>query len=69
MIAIPFDFVADVTCFLSRFSANPNAYRMIRSTPFRVKTDVCVTVSLSVPSNILPPMEEYSPSVFSRTTR
>jgi hypothetical protein len=26
------------------------------------------TISRSVPSNILPPTDEYSPSVFSRTT-
>ena len=41
----------------------------MRSTPVRVITVSCMTISRSVPSKILPPMLEYSPSVFSRTTK
>ena len=41
---------------------------MIRSTPLRVNTLSWNTISRSVPSNIRPPTDEYSPSVFSRTT-
>ena len=41
---------------------------MIRSTPRRVKTVVCCTISCSVPSKLRPPIDEYSPSLFSRTT-
>ena len=37
--------------------------------PVRVRTDCCETNSRSVPSNMRPPTEEYSPSVFSRTTK
>ncbi|MCY1453992.1 hypothetical protein D9M71_710230 [compost metagenome] len=40
----------------------------MRSTPRRVNTDSCSTNSFSVPSNMRPPSEEYSPSVFSRIT-
>ena len=36
--------------------------------PRRVKTLVCSTISSSVPSKLRPPMAEYSPSLFSRTT-
>ena len=43
-------------------------FRM-RSTPMRVITVCCVTISRSVSGNMLPPTEEYSPSVFSRTTQ
>ena len=68
MIAIPFDFVADVSFFAGRFSARSNAYRRTRSTPVRVMTVSWMTVSRSVPSNMRPPTDEYSPSVFSRTT-
>jgi len=67
-MAMPFDLVADVTCFLGRVIASSKANFMIRSTPLRVKQACCVTNSRSVPSNIRPPTEEYSPSVFSRTT-
>ena len=40
----------------------------MRSTPLRENTDSWNTISRSVPSNIRPPTDEYSPSVFSRTT-
>jgi hypothetical protein len=40
----------------------------MRSTPIRVMTVSCTTTSRSVPGNMVPPIEEYSPSVFSRTT-
>ena len=43
------------------------ANRKMRSTPTRVITVSCNTTSRSVPSKILPPTSEYSPSVFSRT--
>ncbi len=68
VIEMPFDLVADVTCRRGRFLASSNANFMMRSTPLRVKVDICTTVSRSVPSNMRPPTEEYSPSVFSRTT-
>ena len=68
MIEMPFDFVAEVTCRRGRWRASSKANFMMRSTPLRVKVDVCTTVSRSVPSNIRPPTDEYSPSVFSRTT-
>ena len=41
---------------------------MMRSVPRRVKTACCTTSSASVPANMRPPISEYSPSVFSRTT-
>jgi hypothetical protein len=41
---------------------------MIRSTPRRVKMLDWITTSSSVPSKLRPPIEEYSPSLFSRTT-
>ena len=65
---MPFDLVADVRCFFGRVIASSNANFRIRSTPWRVNTLCCDTNSRSVPSNIRPPTEEYSPSVFSRTT-
>ncbi len=68
VIEMPFDLVAEVTCFAGRVSASSNAKRMMRSTPLRVKTVCWNTVSRSVPSNMRPPTDEYSPSVFSRTT-
>ena len=65
---MPFDLVADVTCFAARVRASSNAYFMIRSTPLRENTVCWNTISRSVPSNMRPPTDEYSPSVFSRTT-
>ena len=47
----------------------PSANLRMRSTPVRVKTACWTTNSRSVPANIRPPTDEYSPSVFSRTTR
>jgi hypothetical protein len=41
----------------------------MRSTPTRDITVSWMTISRAVPEYILPPIEEYSPSVFSRTTR
>jgi hypothetical protein len=66
---MPFDFVAEARCFFGRFCAKSKAYLSTRSTPWRVKVAVCITVSREVPSKIRPPIEEYSPSVFSRTTQ
>ena len=68
VIAMPFDLVADVTFFRGRVRASSNANFMIRSTPLRVNTDSWNTISRSVPSYMRPPTDEYSPSVFSRTT-
>ena len=65
---MPLLLVAEVRCFLGRLCARSKAYLRIRSTPVRVMTVSWMTVSRSVPSKILPPMLEYSPSVFSRTT-
>jgi hypothetical protein len=69
VIEMPFDLVADVTCFFGRRRASSKAYFKIRSTPLREKTDCWKTISRSVPSYIRPPTLEYSPSVFSRITK
>ena len=69
VMEMPFDLVAEVTCFFGRRMASSNAYCRMRSTPLRVNVDCWTTVSRSVPSNMRPPTEEYSPSVFSRTTQ
>ncbi len=42
---------------------------MIRSVPFFENTESWVTNSFSVPPYMRPPIEEYSPSLFSRTTQ
>ena len=68
VIEMPFDLVADVRCFAGRVRASSNAKRMMRSTPLRENTDSWNTISRSVPSYMRPPTDEYSPSVFSRTT-
>ena len=65
---MPFDLVAEVRCFFGRVIASSKAYFRMRSMPWRVNTLCCETNSRSVPSNMRPPTEEYSPSVFSRTT-
>ena len=62
---MPLDLVALVSFRRGRVIASSKAYFSTRSTPTRVKTLSCVTNSRSVPGNILPPVEEYSPSVFS----
>ena len=66
LIEMPLLFVATVI-FFSRRLARSNANFSTRSEPLRVKIDCCITNSRSVPSNIVPPTDEYSPSVFSRT--
>ncbi|SAL04539.1 hypothetical protein AWB83_07035 [Caballeronia ptereochthonis] len=66
LIEMPLLLVATVS-FFSRRCARSKANFSTRSAPLRVKIDVCVTNSRSVPSNIVPPTDEYSPSVFSRT--
>jgi hypothetical protein len=68
VIEMPLDFVAEVTCLSGRVRARSKAYARMRSTPWRVKIDCWNTVSRSVPSKTRPPTDEYSPSVFSRTT-
>ena len=68
LIAMPFDLVAEVRCFLGRRCARSKANLRMRSVPWRVKIDSWITVSRSVPSNMRPPTAEYSPSVFSRMT-
>ena len=65
---MPFDLVAEVIFLRGRFIASSNANFMMRSTPLRLKVESADAISRSVPSNMRPPMEEYSPSVFSRTT-
>ena len=65
---MPLDLVAEVSFLRGRVIANSKANLMIRSVPTRVRMDCCETNSRSVPGNIRPPTEEYSPSVFSRTT-
>ena len=69
VIAMPFDFVAEVRCFFGVFCASSKANFSTRSTPMRVSTVSCITISRSVPGNMRPPIDEYSPSVFSRTTQ
>ena len=66
---MPFDFVHEVRCFLSRFCASSKANFSTRSTPIRVMNVSWTANSRSVPWNMRPPTEEYSPSVFSRTTQ
>ena len=66
-MAMPFDFVAEVRCFFGRDCASSKAYFSTRSMPTRDITVSCTTTSRSLPSNMRPPMLEYSPSVFSRT--
>jgi hypothetical protein len=44
-IAIPFDLVAEVRCFFSRFMASSKANFMMRSVPRRVKMLSWTTVS------------------------
>ena len=63
---MPFDLVAEVTWWCVPASSNANC--RMRSTPLREKIVSWNTISRSVPSNMRPPTEEYSPSVFSRTT-
>ncbi len=41
---------------------------MQRSTPLRVLTETWIATSSGVPSFWMPPMPQYRPSVFSRTT-
>src|SRR6185369_11657060 len=69
VIEMPLDLVAEVRCFFDLDCASSNANFRMRSTPTRVITVCCVTNSRSVSGNIRPPTEEYSPSVFSRTTQ
>ena len=65
---MPLLLVAEVRCRFGRRAASSKAKRSTRSTPTRVITVSCSTVSRSVPSKMRPPTLEYSPSVFSRTT-
>ena len=66
---MPFDLVAEVRCFFGRLRASSNAYFRMRSVPARENTLCWNTTSRGVPSYMRPPTDEYSPSVFSRTTR
>jgi hypothetical protein len=49
---MPFDLVAEVTCFFGLFMARSNANFMMRSTPRRVNILSWTTTSCSVPSNM-----------------
>ena len=69
VMAMPFDLVAEVRCFFGVLRASSKANFSTRSTPMRVNTVSCTTTSRSVPANMRPPIAEYSPSVFSRTTQ
>src|SRR5437667_4431123 len=69
VIEMPLDLVAEVRCFLGRDCARSNANFKIRSTPVRVMMVSWITNSRAVSGNIRPPTDEYSPSVFSRTTQ
>ena len=61
VIAMPFDLVAEVRCFFGVFCASSKANFSTRSTPMRVNTVSCTTISRSVPGNARPPIDEYSP--------
>ena len=50
VIEMPFDFVAEVRCFLGRERASSNAYFRMRSTPWRVNVLCWTTTSSSVSS-------------------
>ena len=68
LIEMPLLLVATVTFLRSRRCGEIEGELAARApSPSRVKTDSCITISRSVPSNITPPTAEYSPSVFSRT--
>src|SRR5438270_490554 len=54
---------------LQHHRARPDHADRIGDAPTRVITVCCVTNSRFVSGNIRPPTEEYSPSVFSRTTQ
>ncbi len=69
VMEMPFDLVAEVRCFRGRFWASSKANLSTRSVPIRVRKVSCTTNSRSVPANMRPPALEYSPSVFSRTTK
>ena len=69
VMAMPFDLVAEVRCFFGVLRASSKANFSTRSTPTRDITVSCTTTSRSVPANMRPPIAEYSPSVFSRTTQ
>ncbi len=69
VIAMPLDLVAEVTCFFLRVRASSKANFMMRSVPLREKIDSCVANSSGVPPYMRPPTDEYSPSLFSRTTQ
>ena len=69
VMAMPFDLVAEVKCFFGVLRASSKENFSTRSTPMRVNTVSCITTSRSVPGKMRPPIEEYSPSVFSRTTQ
>ena len=66
---MPLDLVAEVTCFFFVVLAKSKANLRMRSTPLRVKMACWMAISSSVPWNMRPPIELYSPSVFSRTTQ
>ncbi len=69
VIEMPFDLVAAVRCLRGRFCASSKANLSTRSEPMRVMKVSCTANSRSVPANMRPPVLEYSPSVFSRTTK
>src|SRR5437667_41140 len=69
VMEIPLDLVAEVRCRFGRDCARSNANFKMRSTPIRVITVCWLTNSRGVSGNIRPPTDEYSPSVFSRTTQ
>ena len=67
---MPFDLVADGEMLLAAACcASSKANLSTRSTPMRVMKVSWTANSRSVPANMRPPTLEYSPSVFSRTTK
>src|SRR5215213_8438108 len=64
---IPFDLVAPIRRPRLPF-ASPKAWRIILSTPRRIKMLSWTAISYGVPLYTRPPESEYSPSVFSLTT-
>ena len=65
---MPFDLVADVRCFFGRVHRQFEGVFQDAVDAVAGEHALLETNSRSVPSNMRPPTEEYSPSVFSRTT-
>ena len=65
---MPFDFVAEARRPDRDCREVERRSAATRSMPTRVNTDSCTANSPGVPAPNRPPISEYSPSLFSRTT-